>query len=229
MNRCSEAEIARVIEAYGKAAGDAKRLGFAGVEIHAAHGYLIDQFFYAETNLRTDRYGEGIAERTRFGCEVVQACRQAVGEEFPIFLRFSQWKGFDYSARLAKTPEELATFLQPLVDAGVDVFHCSTRRFWEPEFEGPNLNLAGWTKKLTGKPVITVGSVGLDTDFTTTFRERKNAGVTRIDLLAEMIARGEADLVAVGRALLNDPAWVKKIREGRQPSPFDVGTLKVLT
>jgi 2,4-dienoyl-CoA reductase-like NADH-dependent reductase (Old Yellow Enzyme family) len=130
---------------------------------------------------------------------------------------------------LATTPEELAMFLESLVDAGVDVFHCSTRRFWEPEFEGSNLNLAGWTKKLTGKPVITVGSVGLDTDFTTTFRERKNAGVTKIDFLAGMIAAGEADLVAVGRALLNDPAWVKKIREGHEPSPFDVETLKVLT
>ncbi|MFX8824893.1 hypothetical protein ABTM64_20340, partial [Acinetobacter baumannii] len=67
----------------------------------------------------------------------------------------------DYSAKLAHTPDELAAFLQPLVDAGADIFHCSTRRFWEPEFEGSDLNLAGWSKKLTGKPTITVGSVGL--------------------------------------------------------------------
>lgn len=225
----SEAEIARVIETYGNAAGDAKRLGFDGVEIHAAHGYLIDQFFYAGTNLRTDGYGGGVAERTRFGREVVEACRRAVGPDFPILLRFSQWKGFDYSAKLVKTPQELAAFLEPLAEAGVDVFHCSTRRFWEPEFDGSNLNLAGWTKKLIGKPVITVGSVGLDMDFTTTFRERKNAGVANIDRLIEMIASGEADLVAVGRALLQDPGWVVKIREGRVTSPFDVGSLKVLT
>lgn len=225
----SDAEIARVIEAYGKAAGNAKRLGFDGLEIHGAHGYLIDQFFYAGTNVRTDRYGGGIAERTRFGCEVIEACRKAVGGDFPILLRFSQWKGFDFSARLAATPQELAAFLEPLAEAGVDVFHCSTRRFWEPEFEGSTLNLAGWTKKLTGKPVITVGSVGLDTDFTTTFRERKNAGVVNIDRLVEMIAAGEADLVAVGRALLQDPEWVAKIRAGRMPTPFDVASLKVLT
>ena len=120
-------------------------------------------------------------------------------------------------------------FLEPLVEAGVDVFHCSTRRFWEPEFEGSRLNLAGWTKKLTSKPVITVGSVGLDTDFTTTFRERKNAGVAEIDGLVQMIDSGEVDLVAVGRALLNDPAWAVKIREGRDTTPFDVSMLKVLT
>lgn len=225
----TDAEIARVIEAYAKAAANAERLGFDGVEIHGAHGYLIDQFFYAGTNLRTDKYGGGIAERTRFGCEVVRACRGAVKPEFPIFLRFSQWKGFDFSARLVTTPEELATFLEPLVDAGVDVFHCSTRRFWEPEFVGSRLNLAGWTKKLTGKPVITVGSVGLDSDFTTSFRERKNSGVAPIDVLVDMIASGEVDLAAVGRALLSDPAWAAKIRDGREPAPFDAATFKVLT
>lgn len=227
----SMAEIERVIRAYASAAADAQRLGFDGLEIHAAHGYLIDQFFYAGTNLRTDRYGGGIRERTRFGCEVVKACRDATGPDFPILLRFSQWKGFDYSARLATEPGELAEFLEPLVDAGVDVFHCSTRQFWEPEFEGSRLNLAGWTKKLTGKPVITVGSVGLDTDFTTTFRERKNAGTAGIERLVEMVADGEVDLVAIGRALLHDPTWAAKVREGRlhELEPFDVETLKILT
>ena len=227
----TESEIVRVIDAYGKAAADAQRLGFDGIEIHAAHGYLIDQFFYAGTNLRTDRYGGGIRERTRFGCEVVHACRKATGPNFPILLRFSQWKGFDYSARLVTIAEELAEFLQPLTDAGVDVFHCSTRRFWEPEFEGSHLNLAGWTKKLTGKPVITVGSVGLDTDFTTTFRERKNAGLAGIEKLVRMVADNEVDLVAIGRALLQDSAWAAKIRDGRlgELEPFNVENLKVLT
>lgn len=232
------AEIERVIEAYGKAAADAKRLGFDGVEIHGAHGYLIDQFFYAGTNLRTDQYGGGIRERTRFGADAVRACRAAVGPDFPILLRFSQWKGFDYNARLVTTPQELATFLEPLTDAGVDVFHCSTRRFWEPEFPeaadataAANLNLAGWTKRLTGRPVITVGSVGLDTDFTTTFRERKNAGIVGIERLVEMVAKRDVDLVAIGRALLNDPAWAAKVRDGRfaELTPFNVETLKILT
>jgi len=70
----------------------------------------------------------------------------------------------------------ITRFLGPLVDAGVDVFHCSTRRFWEPEFAGSDLNLAGWTKKLTGKPTITVGSVTLDQDLIDIVWQRRHGG-----------------------------------------------------
>jgi 2,4-dienoyl-CoA reductase-like NADH-dependent reductase (Old Yellow Enzyme family) len=227
----TQAQIDAVIEAYRESAANAKRLGFDGLEIHGAHGYLIDQFFWDGSNQRTDRYGGSIVERTRFASEVIQACRAAVGHDFPVLFRFSQWKILDYNARLASTPDLLAAFLKPLVDAGVDVFHCSTRRFWEPEFEGSDLNLAGWTKKLTGKPTITVGSVGLDNDFLTTFGERKNSGIAGIDRLVQMIENKEADLVAVGRALLADPAWAAKIRDGRsgELQGFTVDLLKVLT
>ena len=225
----SEAEIAAVIAAYARAAADAKRLGFDGVELHGAHGYLIDQFFWEGTNQRSDRYGGDLVARTRFAVEVIQACRRAVGADFPIVLRYSQWKQQDYGARLAPTAELLAKFLAPLVDAGVDVFHCSTRRFWEPEFEGSALNLAGWTKKLTGKPVMTVGSVSLDTDMVAAFRGQ-GAAVTSIDKLIEMIAREEVDLVAVGRALLVDPAWAAKVHAGRMQDllPFTAEALRTL-
>ena len=225
----SEVEIAAVIAAYARAAADAKRLGFDGVELHGAHGYLIDQFFWEGTNQRSDRYGGDLVARTRFAVEVIQACRRAVGADFPIVLRYSQWKQQDYGARLASTPELLAKFLAPLADAGVDVFHCSTRRFWEPEFEGSALNLAGWTKKLTGKPVMTVGSVSLDTDMVAAFRGQA-AAVTSIDKLIEMIAREEVDLVAVGRALLVDPAWAAKVHAGRMQDllPFTAEALRTL-
>ena len=227
----SEAEIAKVIAAYARGAADAEGLGFDGVELHGAHGYLIDQFFWEATNHRTDRYGGGMVERTRFACEAIQACRRAVSREFPILLRFSQWKIHDYTAKLAPTPQLLEQFLRPLVEAGVDVFHCSSRRFWEPEFEGSHLNLAGWTKKLTGMPTITVGSIGLDSDFIATFSERKDSGTADVARLVEMIEAGEADLAAVGRALLGDPAWAAKVRDGRaaELSPFEVAALQVLT
>ncbi|MBZ5579109.1 MAG: NADH:flavin oxidoreductase [Acidobacteriia bacterium] len=227
----TEREIANLIAAYAQGAADAQRLGFDGVELHGAHGYLIDQFFWETTNQRTDRYGGDLVGRTRFAAEAVAACRRAVGPDFPILLRFSQWKIQDFTARLASTPDALGTFLAPLAEAGVDVFHCSTRRFWEPEFEGSGLNLAGWTKKLTGKPTITVGSVGLDNDLMTAFREGKGAGVAGIGRLVEMIERDEVDLVAVGRALLHDPAWAAKIRDGRTTDlqPFSLDSMKVLT
>jgi len=210
----SESEIVAIVDAYGRAAGDARRLGFDGVEIHGAHGYLIDQFFWSFTNRRTDAYGGDLVGRTRFGADVVRACRRATSPEFPIVFRFSQWKGNHFDAKLATTPEELARFLAPLVDAGVDVFHCSTRRFWEPEFDGSNLTLAGWTKKLAGKPTIAVGSVGLTDDFISWFAGAATRTRGIDDLLARLDA-GEFDLVAVGRALLADPAWAAKIRDGR--------------
>ncbi|MCZ6319203.1 12-oxophytodienoate reductase, partial [Escherichia coli] len=89
-----------------------------------------DQFFWAATNLRTDGYGgAALKQRSRFAAEVVKAMRQAVGPEFPIILRVSQWKQQDYAFRLATTPDAMTDWLLPLVEAGVDILHCSQRRF----------------------------------------------------------------------------------------------------
>ncbi|NLU43885.1 MAG: 12-oxophytodienoate reductase, partial [Acholeplasmataceae bacterium] len=225
------AEIEQIIEAFATASADAKKLGFDGIEIHGAHGYLIDQFFWEKTNHRQDKYGGNMRARSQFAVEIVQACRKAVGPDFPIIFRYSQWKTGSYQTKLANTPEELSIFLAPLVEAGVDIFHCSTRRYWEPEFDGSTLNLAGWTKKITGKPTITVGSVGLDTNFIEFFAEGKGAKATSILPLIERLEKGEFDLVAVGRALLADPAWATKIRENRISDliPFEPGAEKTLS
>ncbi|MCM3702816.1 NADH:flavin oxidoreductase [Paenibacillus macerans] len=224
-------EIKGLIQAYAQAAADAKRIGFDAVELHGAHGYLIDQFFWEVTNKRTDEYGGDLVGRTRFAVEVIEAVRAAVGPDFPIIFRFSQWKAVDYSAKLAATPEELERFLAPLSAAGVDIFHASTRRFWEPEFAGSDLNLAGWTRKLTGKPAITVGSVGLNSEFTSLFESGKGGETASIDNLIERLEREEFDLVAVGRALLTDPAWAAKIRDGRtdELQPFTRESLATLS
>jgi 2,4-dienoyl-CoA reductase-like NADH-dependent reductase (Old Yellow Enzyme family) len=207
-------EIDAVVEAYAEAAFNAKQLGFDGIEIHGGHGYLIDQFLWEKTNQRTDEYGGDLVRRTRFAAEIIAACRRAVGDTFPILFRFSQWKLGDYTAKLVQTPDQLAEFLTPLVKAGVDVFDCSTRRFWEPEFKNSSLNLAGWVKKLSGKPTITVGSIGLDQDFITSLYQDGTKN-TDIQNLITRIKEGEFDLVAVGRALLADPSWVNKIRDNR--------------
>ena len=238
----TQADIDAVIEGFAQAAANAQRVGFDGIEIHGAHGYIIDEFFWDGTNQRTDKYGGNIVERTRFAVEIIQECRRRVGSNFPMQLRFSQWKGQEYTARLVTTPQDLARFLEPLTAAGVDAFHCSTRRFWEPEFEGSDLNLAGWTKKLTGKPTITVGSVSLDVDFmvslgrmappksATAGGANGNERAAHMDRLGEMLARGDFDLVAVGRALLADPAWAVKVRENdfADLKPFSPEVLKTL-
>ncbi|MET8311704.1 NADH:flavin oxidoreductase [Micromonospora sp. NPDC005173] len=208
-------DVDAVVGAYADAAGTAERLGFDGIELHAGHGYLIDQFLWAHTNRRSDRYGGDLASRARFAAEVVAACRKAVAPDFPIVFRFSQWKADNYGARLAETPEQLEAILTPLVEAGVDAFHASTRRYWLPEFDGSDLNMAGWAKKLTGKPTITVGSVGLSEDVIATQQGGKEARVAGIERLLDRLERDEFDLVAVGRALLADPEWVQKILAGR--------------
>lgn len=235
----SENGIADIIAAFGEAAATALRLDFDGIEIHAAHGYLIDQFFWARTNRRNDGWGGGeLAARSRFASEVVRECRRRTAPDFPILLRWSQWKQQDYGAKLAQTPAELELFLQPLLDAGVDAFHCSLRRFWEPEFAGDERTLCGWTRALTGKPVITVGSVGLSRSLSD--NERPNAEtIARGDVIAPsadlspllcLFERGEFDLVAVGRALIANPDWVRKVRLGdfADIRPYTLADLKTL-
>ncbi|MFI1165921.1 NADH:flavin oxidoreductase [Streptomyces sp. NPDC020801] len=226
----TQTDVDDVIGAFAEAAAAAERIGFDGVELHGAHGYLLDQFLWAGTNRRTDAYGGDPVARSKFAAEIVAAVRAAVSPAFPVIFRYSQWKQEAYDARLAETPEELEAILAPLAAAGVDVFHASTRRYWLPEFEGSDLNLAGWTKKLTGKQVITVGSVGLDGDFIKAFMG-EGAAIGSLDNLLDRMERDEFDLVAVGRALLQDPEWAAKVLGDRfeELKPYDAAALKTLS
>ena len=119
-----------------------------------------------------------------------------------------------FEGLLASLPEAVVGRQAPLIDAGVDAFHCSQRRFWEPEFDDSDMNLAGWVKKLTGMPTITVGSVSLDQDFVSQPNEGdgSTSKPASIDRLLEMLDRGDFDLVAVGRALIANPDWPKVVR-----------------
>jgi 2,4-dienoyl-CoA reductase-like NADH-dependent reductase (Old Yellow Enzyme family) len=210
-------QLAEIRDGFVRSARIAQEVGAAGVEVHAAHGYFLDQFLWAGTNVRTDGYGgPDMAHRARFPAEIVAAIRQACGPGFVITLRFSQWKEADYGARVAATPEELATLTAMLREAGVDALHCSNRRFWLPEWDGDGRNLAGWTKAVGGLPTITVGSVGLDTDVMTVFMEGVDPGARVAEAIEELelrLAAGEFDLVAVGRALIGDPDFVTKVEQ----------------
>jgi len=211
----TDREIADVIDSFGRSAANAKASGFDGIAIHGAHGYLIDTFFWAETNRRTDRWGGNLAARARFGADIVHSVRRAVGPDQPILFRYSQWKLQDYNGHLARSPAELESMLKPLTDAGVDIFDASTRRYQEPAFADSPLTLAGWTKKLSGRPCMAVGGIGLQKDLPGTF-ENGSESLDNLPDVRSRIATGEFDLIAVGRSILGDPDWVNKV-ERREP------------
>jgi 2,4-dienoyl-CoA reductase-like NADH-dependent reductase (Old Yellow Enzyme family) len=231
-----EQGIVATIEDFARATMAARGAGFDGVEIHGAHGYLPDQFLWSRTNRRTDRYGGDAGARTRFLVELIGACRKAGGDDFPILLRISQWKSSDYAARLADTPEELEAILGPLADAGVDAFHCSARRFWEPGLPGFERTWAGWVRKLTGKPTIAVGSVTLATEFKSGTSEatggiaESSAHPNNLSEVARLMEEGEFDMIAVGRAMIANPNWATLVRHGRadELQPYSRSALATL-
>jgi len=206
-------DIDDIIAAFVRGAVDAQRVGFDGIEIHGAHGYLLDEFFWSRTNTRDDKYGGTLTRRARFAAELVAAVREAVGPTFPMVFRFSQWKGGNYDAQIASTPGELESLLTPLVDAGASAMHVSTRRYWLPAYDDSELTLSGWTKKITGLPTISVGSVGVATQY----RAEPDEPRLTVSLakLVDLFEAGEFDLIAMGRAVLSEPRWATKVREGR--------------
>lgn len=226
----TQAEIDAVIVAYGAAAANAQAVGFDGIEIHGAHGYLLDQFLWERTNPRTDAYGGSIVNRARLAKEVVDEIRRRVGSGYPIGFRFSQWKIAAYSARLASTPAELGQLLEPLAAAGVDIFHASTRRFWEAEFPGSALTLAAWTRKISGLPVIAVGSVTLGEDVMKSFGSDGEVSVTDLAPVLAALERRDFDLIAIGRALIANPEWARLVETGTvdRLKPFSRASLSAL-
>lgn len=224
----TDSDIQDVIDAFSRSARTAVALGFDGIAIHGAHGYVIDSFLWGESNKRTDGYGGDHRARTALAVEIVRAVREAAGPELPVFFRFSQHKSSNYDARLAETPQQLEQILGPIADAGIDVIDASMRRFYQPAFEGSDLNLAGWAKKLTGKPAVVVGSVGLNNTATETFLKEDSAASDNIPQLIERFGAGEFDLVSIGRSLIGDSHFVSKLRTGTAARPFSRSLLETL-
>ncbi len=216
----SEEQIEEAIAAFVRCAVNAVEAGFDGIALHGGHGYLIDNFLWEGTNQRDDRWGGSRAKRSQFPAEIVRRIRSAVGEDLPIFFRFSQWKQQDFRATLADNPEELREVLQPLADAGVDVFDASVRYYNRAAFEGDPACLAGVAKRVTGKLSMAVGGVGINQGMYD--RDKAAAVVTDFGPLLERFRAGEFDLVAVGRAMIGDPNWAHKFRAGEATDPYRI-------
>ncbi len=193
----SREHIRQVVQAFGESAAVARRIGFDSVVIQGGDGYLIDQFMRQDTNRRDDEYGGDAIARVRFACEVLHAVRKAVGRRFSIVFRFT----FNVKRQpLAASPAELACILQPLCEAGVDIFDCSGDDALKPAFAGSPLSVAGWTRVLTRRPVISEGCV-------------ETSGKV-FPIAVRGLQREEFDLLAVGRAVQADAEWGSKVRRG---------------
>jgi len=196
------AEIQEIIHAFGRAALRAREAGFDAVEVHGAHGYLLTQFLSALSNQRQDEYGGSLVNRAKFIIEVLRAVRQNVGDDFPISLRISA----EECIKDGYTVEDIQQILPELVSAGADIIHASLGTHGTPagitsapaEYE-PGFN-AWRAKKIKDAVKVPVIAVGRFTDPA---------------LADEVIARGDADLIAFGRQQLADPDFLKKAREGR--------------
>jgi 2,4-dienoyl-CoA reductase-like NADH-dependent reductase (Old Yellow Enzyme family) len=216
-------DLSDLKQAYVRAAQQAQLLGADGIEVHSAHGYLLDQFLWAETNRREDEYGgHTLAERARYSAEIVAAIRAAVGADFVISYRFSQFKEVDYGATVASSPEDLGAMLQVLRARGVDLFNVSSRRFHKPEWPQsahPDYTIAEWVKSMTDAVVMTCGSVGLNVEmFANLFDDEEPSELTLerdLKFLAERVRRGSLDLVGVGRMHIANNDFVNKVRAGR--------------
>lgn len=195
-------DIRETVEAFGSAARRAREAGFDAVEVHGAHGYLLTQFLSALSNQRTDEYGGPMENRARFVREVLAEVRRQVGPDFPVSLRLS----VDEYIKGGYGPEDLQPVLAGFVAAGADVIHASFGTHGSPggitsapaEFApGFMASLARKVKDVVACPVIAVGRF------------------TEVAQAEEVIARGDADLVAFGRQFLTDPDFITKTQAGR--------------
>lgn len=194
-------EIQEIISSYGDAALRAKQAGFDAVEIHGAHGYLIDQFLNPYTNKRTDQYGGSLENRARFACEVIRDVRAKVGSGFPVILRMSAIEHVKDGIQLADAIEAAKMYVQAGLDAldisqgCYDALAYTVPPYYYPE--KVNAYNASQIKKHVNVPVIVAGRIN------------------NPDLAEEVLLQGMADFIGLGRPMLADPDFVKKTMEGK--------------
>ena len=194
-------EIYNIVKKYGEAAKRAQTAGFDCVEIHAGHSYLLSQFLSPTTNKRTDEFGGSPENRARFTKLVVEEVRKQVGPFFPIFVRISA----DEFVEGGNTLDDAIEYLQYFQEE-VDVFDVSAGLNSSIQFQiDANYLPDGWrsymakaVKEKYGKPCVTMGNI----------RDPKVA--------EEILERGDADIIGMGRGLIADPNWVNKVEFNRE-------------
>lgn len=183
----SRTEIAGCVNAFRDAAVRAKDAGFKVIEVHGAHGYLINEFLSPASNSRSDAYGGSFENRTRFLLEIIEAVRTVWPEEYPLFVRISasEWseKGW--------TPDDSVALAKLLTGKGVDLMDCSSGgNIYKAHISvGPMYQVPFAEKVKKGSGMLT-GAVGL---------------ITTAQQCEDIIANGRADMIVLARQLLRDP------------------------
>jgi len=197
----STEEVERLVRAFGLVAVFLRAAGVDAIELHGHEGYLLDQFQSALWNKRTDKYGGSLEGRLRFPLEVIEVIKTRLGKDFPLIYRYGiahyldGGRGIEESLEMAKRFEK----------AGVDALHvdagCYETWYWAhpPVYQphGCMVDMAEKVKKVVNIPVIAVGKLGYP------------------DLAERVLQEGKADFICLGRALLADPEWPVKVKEGR--------------
>ena len=194
-------EILHIVRKYAEAARRAQICGFDAVEIHAGHSYLISQFLSPIYNKRTDEFGGSAENRTRFAHMILEAVRKQVGPHFPIFLRISA----DELMEGGNTLEDTLAYLEYL-EKEVDVFDVSCGLNGSIQYQiDANYLPDGWrsymaraVKEKFGKPCIAVGNI------------------RHPQIAEEILAKGDADFIGMGRGLIAEPEWVNKVEYGNE-------------
>lgn len=206
----SDNDIETAVQGFAAAAVNARRAGFDGVEVHAANGYLLDQFLTDYTNLRDDSYGGPVSHRITLTAQVVERIRALVPDEgFVLGVRLSQTKVNDFQYRWAGAGDARVVFTS-LADAGADYLHIASEgRDWiETARLDDGDTITALAKKVTGLPVIA------------------NGGMHDLDQAAQLLEGGHADVLALGRGALANPDLPNKVAGGHELETFDHAMLQ---
>jgi 2,4-dienoyl-CoA reductase-like NADH-dependent reductase (Old Yellow Enzyme family) len=202
-------EIVEVKQAFVDSAKRAVEAGFDLIEVHGANGYLLDQFWTAYTNQRTDEYGGDARNRIRLDEEIIREAIAATNGAVPIGLRLSQSKVNDFEYQWAGGEQDAADIFPVLDAAGMAYVHI-TEHDATAEVFGSGHSLAGLARKHSQRPVIV------------------NGGLGEPETAASVVANGDADVVAQGKSALANPDWPAKVQAGEALEEFDFGMFSPL-
>ena len=194
----SQFDIDHVIQGFVETAKGAVVAGFDGIEIHGAHGYLINNFLSAYSNQREDEYGGSVENRFRFAKEVIQAVKAVVPDDRLLFFRISNWGVADMEVSLFNDKDEWQTLIGLLSQEPIDAISVSTYRYKDTAF-GTDQNMAQLTRTVTPLPILICGQI----------HDRKSAEEALTD----------ADMVLSAKSMLLNPNWVEEVRLGK-PLPL---------